>query len=335
MPTAKKIFIPILLFSFLFFIFGLVSAQTTDSNQVSISLSPEQPGPRQKTTVRLVSFAIDLDRASIVWSLNGKKALSGIGEKELSFVTGAVGNTSSVSVSIVSALLGTITKSLSVTPGEIVLIWEASDSYTPPFYKGKALPPPQGSIKIVAIPNIKSGGLLIKPENLVYQWRRNDKAIQASSGFGKNILSIKNGYTDLVENIEVTASPSDGSITAQGRVFVTLIDPEIILYENRPLEGVYYESMLPGRFTLDNEEIKINAEPYYFSSLNKEKSSLLFSWIINGKETVSDKSDPSTISLRRESGASGLSDVSLGVKNKTRILQEADTNLIVKFGTTQ
>ncbi|MEK7581850.1 MAG: hypothetical protein AAB488_00765 [Patescibacteria group bacterium] len=335
MSALKKIFLLLFVLVFLLFFIAQVFAQTTGNSQVSLSLNPEQPGPRQKTTARLVSYAMDLNRASITWVLDGKKILSGIGEKEFSFVTGEVGETSDINVSIGSTPLGTITKSLSLTPGEIILIWEASDSYTPPFYKGKALPPAQGNIKIVAIPNIKSGGLLIKPENLVYKWRRNDKAVEANSGFGKNTLVIRNGYTDLVEKIEVTASPSSGDTTAFGRAIIALIDPQIILYENRPLEGVYYESMLPERFTLDNEEIKINAEPYYFSSPDKEKSALLFSWVINGEKTLGDKSDPGALSLRIDNGASGASNISLGVKNKVSFLQDANTNLIIKFGATR
>ena len=42
----------------------------------------------------------------------------------------------------------------------MVLLWQANDSYVPPFYKGKALPGADTKIKIVAMPEIRSGSLL-------------------------------------------------------------------------------------------------------------------------------------------------------------------------------
>ncbi|OGZ04316.1 MAG: hypothetical protein A2648_01050 [Candidatus Lloydbacteria bacterium RIFCSPHIGHO2_01_FULL_41_20] len=333
MPTVKNFLFPALLFFFVFSLVAQVSAQTIESNQISATISPEQPGPQEKVTISLVSFAINLDRSSITWTLDGKKSLSGAGEKKFSFTTGVVGETSRVSVSIVSPSGEVIPKSFSITPEELTLIWEAPDSYTPPFYKGKALPSSQGSIKIVAMPNIKSGGVITKPENLLYKWRRNDKAAQDASGFGKNTFSIRNSITDIFEKIEVTVTSADGSISALSGITISIVNPQVAFYENRPLEGVYYESVLPGNFVLDNEEIKINAEPYYFSSTNKNKLDFAFSWLVGGKETVSDKSDPSAISLRIERGASGSSNISLSVKNAKKILQEATANLTVKFGT--
>jgi len=33
----------------------------------------------------------------------------------------------------------------------MVLLWQADDSYVPPFYEGKALPSPNSEIKVVAM----------------------------------------------------------------------------------------------------------------------------------------------------------------------------------------
>ena len=56
------------------------------------------------------------------------------------FTAGSLGKTQKVTVNGVENDGTSITQSISVMPASIDLIWQAH-SYTPPFYKGKALFP--------------------------------------------------------------------------------------------------------------------------------------------------------------------------------------------------
>jgi len=314
---------------------GYSNAQSQDDNRVSMRVVPEAPEPFQKVTMTLISFSVDLDRASISWSLNGKKALSGVGEKEFSFLAGGVGEAKRVDITIRTPVSETITKNYTIIPGEIPLLWEAIESYTPPFYKGKALPSSEASIRVVAIPKMKNGGVEVKPENLIYEWKRNNKSVSGSSGYGRNTFVFKAGYPLTNEKIEVFAETVDGRSVAKNQIIITIGEPLLYFYENRPLEGVYYERAIPERVILDTGEIAAVAEPYFFSALGRMKKDLLFSWLLNEKEIPGSENDQGSVVLRAPSGVEGIAELVAIVAHKTKVLQEKDARVLIQFGTTQ
>src|SRR5690606_39124133 len=96
-------------------------------------------------------------------------------------------------------------KELRFAPSQIDLLWEATDAYTPPFYKGKALPIQQSELRVTAIPET----FLIEPTdapNLVYYWDRNYSRDVAKSGFGKQSYSLTADPLNPTEKIKVTSN---------------------------------------------------------------------------------------------------------------------------------
>ncbi len=334
MTLLKHIFAISFVVIGVFFMAAVALAQIGDQGQISVTITPEIPGPFQRVTITLVSFAVDLDRSTITWSVDGKGALIGRGEKKLVLSAGDIGETKRLRVSVNSPTAGVITLDLSITPGEVDLIWEAVGSYVPPFYRGKALPSSESPIRVVALPNMKSGGAKIKAESLVYRWRRNDKTELDPSGFGKNTFNFKGGYAED-EGIEVVAGTLDSGLVSQGKIFISIGEPFIAFYENRPLEGIHYEEALPAQLVLPNQEIKLAAEPYFFSLKNKDKNSLSFTWLIGDKEVPGTEEDSSAITLRAPKDQSGISSMALSVKHASKLLQEKDKTMIIRFGNTQ
>ena len=338
-----KIFtIKIPLFFVLAFLFAGASflpqtanSQSQDDNRISTRIVPEAPVPFQKVTMTLVSFSVDLDRSTISWSLGGKLALSGVGEKEFSFLAGGVGEAKRVDITIKTIFSETITKSYIIAPGEITLLWETIDSYTPPFYKGKAMPSSEANIKVVAVPKMKSGGVDVKPENLIYEWKRNNKVVSENSGYGRNTFVFKAGYPLSNEKIDVFVETIDGRSVAKSQLNIKIGEPVVYFYENRPLEGVYYERAIPERVVLDTGEIAIVAEPYFFSALGKMKRDLLFSWLLNEKEIPGSDIDRGAVILRAPSGTEGIAELISVVSHKTKILQEKDYRILIQFGNPQ
>ena len=307
---------------------GTVSAQSV--SDVFVELTPELPGPHQNVSVRLTSYSGDLDRASISWSLNGKTILSGVGKKVFSFTTGASGSSSRILLTVTGAD-GTVEKSLTIQPGEVDMLWQTTDSYTPPFYRGKALPSPEGTIKIVAMPTIQSGGTAIKANSLVYKWSRNNKVSADSSGYGKNSIVFRNNYLDLSENITAEVSSLDSSAGAKGKILINIGQPFVLFYENSSLGGIIYENALPGNLNMSNQEIKITAEPYFISAFDKLGGDMKYEWQLNDDTVNSSPGDGSSIILRNE-GGSGSARISLAVSNIKRILQTAGNSFLVNFG---
>lgn len=304
-----------------------ILAQAQSADDIFIKLSPEIPGPNQSVNISLTSYSVDLDRSQISWSLNGKVSSSGIGRKTFSLTTGGIGAESRVSISV-NTEVGSLSRSISIIPGEIDLLWQVTDAYVRPFYKGKALPSPGATIKMVAMPNLGGGE---KPSNLVYQWSRNNKAAQADSGYGKNSFTFKNSYFDLTEKISVSASSVSGAAGAENKISVPIASPFVLLYEDRPLEGVRYERALSGFFNLSKEEVRIVAEPYNMTASERSGGNLSYDWKLNNEKSPGALEDPSAIVLRSESG-SGLVNLSLVLSNLNKTLQSAGASLNVSFG---
>jgi hypothetical protein len=133
------------------FVAGKVFAVSPDS--ILVNMVPENPAPNEGVAISLNSYASNLDAVMITWRVDGKISLSGIGKKTFLLTAPAAGKTTNVSV-LIALPDGDITKDIAVRPAEMVLLWQADDSYVPPFYKGKAMPSAQSEIKVVAMPEI-------------------------------------------------------------------------------------------------------------------------------------------------------------------------------------
>ncbi len=306
-------------------------AETSD---FSVEATPESPKSFETITFKLKSFTIDLNRAVISWTVNGKTALSGIGKTSFSFQSGKAGTSYNVDIFVKDKDLGTLTKRLSFRSGEVDLLWEAVGSYVPPFYKGKALPSSQGTVKLVAVPNLFSGGKKLSPDELVYRWKRNDKYrdLNNESGYGKKSVSVRGDLIKRGETIEVEASSLDNGAGGTGSVSFSYEEPFILFYEDRPAEGVRYGRAIDGEFNLANRESTILAAPYFFSAKSRESGILSYSWRVGDKSVSGNDESKSLLTLREEGGAAGSENVSLSISHVANVLQEAVAGFTVNFG---
>src|SRR5690606_10591875 len=69
-------------------------------NDIAVDFSPAVPGPNQNVKITLSSFATDLNKAAITWSVDGKESLSGTGKTSFSFTTGDIGSKTEIGVII-------------------------------------------------------------------------------------------------------------------------------------------------------------------------------------------------------------------------------------------
>jgi len=305
-----------------------VSHAQTSVDGSQLSVSPRYPDANQVVKVRLENYGVNLNTLEITWSLNGVIMEKGVGDKDFEFTIGSLGSASSVRVSS-----SQFTKTIQVRPSRINLIWQAH-TYTPPFYKGKALYTHQSKVDIIAIPSfVSSTGALINPDTLVYKWTRNGTILGNQSGYGKRVLSTAGGTLAKPLTIEVEASTIDGVLKNVQVLELKAVQPHIILYENHPLYGVMYNQSVPNTFTLTSQEIYLSSTPYFFETNQKNGPTLSYEWKMNGQK-IPNQIDPSSLILRRPEGNNGgVAIISLLVRNTEKILQYANRLIKIQFET--
>lgn len=311
----------------LLFSFPAFSLAQVDDERVSLDLSPENPKPNSLVTATLVSHIVDIKSSSISWSYGGKTIASGVGKTKVSFAVGAAGERKTLFIRIQTRGGETIDKSVVIAPAAVSLAWEATDSYIPPFYRGKALLSSQGRVRVVALPDIRSGGAAVKSSSLQFTWKRDGKTNLAASGVGRDTFSLKAGYTGS-ETVSVEVATLDGSVRASGSLEVPIGKPKIVFYEDKPLGGVNYEVAVPASIRLFNEEITVVGEPYFISS---GSGSVSHSWSLNGARISGSPDNPAKVTLRVPAGQEGSSEVALTAKHAANLLQEARAAFTISF----
>ncbi|KKQ77630.1 MAG: hypothetical protein UT00_C0008G0002 [Parcubacteria group bacterium GW2011_GWA1_38_7] len=297
------------------------------SNELGVEIIPNYPEPNTVVFINLTLYTDDLNSADINWYKDGKSVLSGKGETKYSFRMGGVGEETTIEIKIKLLSGASFSKSFTLNPASVNLVWEAN-SFVPPFYKGKALHPRQGGLKVVAMPEFVKGGKRVLPQNLIYQWSNGINVYQDQSGYGKSVIILNGSLLGRVENIEVLITDPVNNLVAQGFIDISPTDPEIVFYENSPYYGHLFDLAIENPFTLKSEEVQILVAPYYFSK--DGGSSLIYKWRLNG-QTIPDLSGSRTAVFRKPEDEKGQSVVSLQIENTSRVLQQADGSLIMNF----
>jgi len=296
---------------------------------ISTQVVPENPAPNENVNITLKSYVNDLDSILVSWSVDGKKVSSGIGQKSFSLNAPSSGKETSV-VATTSLPDGTIETKIIIRPYEMVLLWQAKDSYVPPFYKGKALPPPDTPVKVVALPEIKSGSSLINPKNLTYFWKKDYTNNQDGSGYGKNSFTYINDYLENSNNISVTVSTIDQKSSSVGNINIGMANPKIIFYKNDPNLGTLWEQALSNEHQILDTEV-LEAAPYFISPGDIRIPTLTWNWFINGKAVNSPIYRKNTLPLQVKAGTSGTSKIRLEINNTEKIFESATKEISVEF----
>ena len=322
-------------YSILFFIlvFGLwgsfASAQVRETDIV-LSISPQYPGSNQNVSAALNSYVINLDKANISWSVNGQEMATGVGKKSFFFKTGNVGSPVLLSAAIETIDKQNLSKMMTIAPADADVLWEAYDSYTPPFYKGKTLVPSQGTFKVVAIPNLVTANGKVNINNLSYVWAQDGKTKLDSSGWGKNYFIFQNSYLDRGNTVNVKISDISGSINTSGKIVLNTGSPKILFYRNDPTLGVKWDEVLSDGFKINPNGESIIVEPYFFSPKDISSPDLTFNWSLNGQKIQTP--DPKNIlSIKPEAGKSGTTIIGIAINNISTLFQSLSKQISVSF----
>ena len=296
---------------------------------VSVNMTPENPAPGENVNIALNSYAYNLDSVLISWSLNGKKTSSGIGKKLFSLNAPAAGSATTVTATL-GFPDGDVEKEMIVRSSVMVLLWQADDSYVPPFYKGKALPTPDSEVKVVAMPEIKAGSQMVNPKNMVYAWQQDYNNVQDSSGYGKNYFIYTNDYLDNLNNIAVTASTVDQSYSSEANINIGTTDPKIEFYKNDTGLGTLWEQALIDGHLVKGDET-IQAVPYFISPKDTRIPLLTWDWSINDSPIEVSIASKNLLPIKAQAGVSGTAKINLEINNSEKIFETASKTITVQF----
>ncbi len=321
--------IGIKIFIIVIFVIGIINipsfsrAETqidVQEGEIGVNTSPNNPQPYKNVTINLISYATDLNMATITWQTDSGIVLYGIGKTSYTFQTGGPNTTTTFDITIAPpGSMSTIKKQVIINPSEIELMWESADGYTPPFYRGKSLPISGALIKVVAIPNtntIKSGN-----GDVSYSWKNNDDAVLDASGYNKNSFVFKNSMFDKTNKITVNASSVNGDYSAENTVEIPLFNPEMIFYKKSPIEGVLYNNGFKKEVSFKEDEITIVGEPYFLSVKGKENN-LLYTWKIND-EIVQTPTKKTELTIRPDSHG-GYATINFIMENTRELFQNVE-----------
>jgi len=296
---------------------------------LDVKTSPQNPGPNETIRITVESYLSDLNKATISWWVDGKLVERGLGKTTFSFRNGASGSTTRLTISITTNAGERVTKELSWSPVGITMLWEAN-TYTPPFYRGKALMTPQASVRAIAIPDNTGTRNALDAGNLVYTWKKDGTAVPTASGYGKNSFSFPGPKPYGESKVSVQVSSVNDTIKTDMNVVLPLSNPFILFYENHPLLGTWYNRALGDNLTLAQKEFSLSAEPYFFSNETGEAPTLAYNWTLNGKDIVN---PGRAITLRNETGGKGDSLLTLTMRGLKQTFQTANQDLGIHFTT--
>ncbi len=295
-------------------------------------VSPESPGPNTQVTIEAQGVGNYLGSATITWSVNGKVVSSGVGARDVTFTTGALGTQTRVHVEVDSATEGTLTNDWTFNPSSINMIWEA-DTSAPPLYKGKPLYSGGSNLRVVAFPNIVVNGKGLSAGSLSFQWTVNDVPAPQQSGLGRNSLSFTGDQLQPQEDVAVTVY-SGATQVGFGEVIIPAITPQIVLYDKDPLRGMILDAALPTALSLSAKEFTIQAVPYNFANSSLQSGAAAYAWTLNNDDTTGPNAAKGQLTLRQTGTGTGAAVIGVTIQNSDtdKLVQAAQTAVQIVFG---
>lgn len=328
--TNKYLSILFILFVFFSFVsmvkaeISTIPTQIPDlEEQVDISIDPKYPKPGDPVSIKLEAYGIDLNNSEITWTNGSKVLLQGKGEKTLQTTVGKEGQNMTITARIVPPNSKELERTITINPQNVDILWE-SKTYTPPFYRGKALFSPQETLKLVAIPNQIDGA------KAIYKWTEDDEVHADRSGFGVNTYKFVGDIISKRSDFAVNVSDGNG-ISAENTIAMAPTNPEVYIYENSPLYGVMFNRELSSLFDMGtNQEGTLSVYPYFFGVTSRSDKSIEYKWTINDVP-INVPTVQSDLTFRNTENVDGKSKIGLIVTNINNFLQEVQKGTLINF----
>lgn len=329
---------PILLCLLIISVFSISASNTSaqefrlyDESDILVETTPQIPGPNEQVSLKLNSYSFNLNNYYIAWFENGEQRSTGYGNREYSFRTGNSGTVTNITA-VIEIGNEVFRKEFRFAPSEIDLLWEVVDGYTPPFYKGKALPLQQSTIKVTAVPETQ----LIAPTDapdLIYYWDNNYQRDSRASGFGKQSYTFVADPLNVNEKISVTANDRRENSFARNTIDIptTTYEPKILFYEINEHDRVLTNKALNANAVVRGDTIHLSFHPLNFSTTEENFVDLFVLWNINGEQRPPQDFDNQSELHISSGGETGNVPISITLEGISNALQKHTENINVIF----
>lgn len=294
---------------------------------LALVTTPSSPSPGETYTVTAATPTLDKNSAFFEWFLDGRRSdLSGPGKNSLTLSAGSVGSATRVSVRVLHPTQ-TLTASLTVRPANLSLVWFA-ETYTPRWYKGKALPTQNSVVNVIAIPEIFIDGIRVRSDALIYRWSLDDQT-DVLSGAGEETFRIQtSNLPQASHRVRLMVESATRSVQKEGEIFIVPVIPRVLVYASSPLGRINPRSALSFLATEKRGLLDFEAEPFFFSVSSKRE--LSYRWRLGTSEVEGTADNPSVLTLNTERQPAGAIPVSVAVDD-TNPLISAATKLFTLF----
>ncbi len=332
--TKLYIFLSVLFFVSLGFFVHKTQAQEFQlysEEDIFAETFPKVPGPNEIVELELNSYSFNLNNYYIAWFENSEKKLEGFGQKKFEFTTGDSGIITRITA-VVEYEGQVFRKEFEFSPSEVDLLWEVSDAYTPPFYRGKTLPLKQSLIKVTAIPET----LLIEPTdapNLIYYWDKNYKRQGSLSGFGKSFFEFRTDPLGVSDTITVTTNDRRENSFASDEISFNLeaFTPKILIYEINEQGRLLTHRALNTNGRITKDTIKLSFHPLFMSTIEPNFVDLFVNWVINDSSSAPQDFEHQNELHISSGGRSGSTSIRIDLEGIERLLQQAQESFTITF----
>lgn len=326
----KKIIKVFLFVIAIFTITNITFAQSSDAS-INLDISPSNPRSGVSVVLTLTSDLIDLSSSKILWYINGvvRKETT---NQSITIKTSDDGLPTTVRVLVETS--DGLTKEIirEISPVGIDLIVEPV-AYTMPFYKGKPYMTGQGSVRVIALPDISINGVKIATKDLNFRWTRGESILGANSGKGKNSIILNSTIPVRDISVGVQVLDDSGNILAETSKIIFLNTPKILFYENSPLYGIFYNKAIVGNYYLGTrEELKVIAKPFSFSFNKDTSSEANYAWYVNKSYVAPDEKTNELILKQTNPNLKGTASILVNLKHSGKINQYTSGGFNIDFG---
>lgn len=302
----------------------------TTPEQIEFTIEPSFPKPGGDVNITLEAYGTDLNSATISWSVDGKIAKSGKGEKSFSLKAGNEGSVTRIETIIGTAEGKIVKKQFFINPQTVDILWEAR-TYTPPFYKGKTMYTPQERVVFVAMPNLTTvNSAVIGPKQTTYKWSKDNTILGSLSGYGKSAYVYSGSVLSIPVSVTVEASAESGQ-AARNNITLSPTGAEAAFYEESPSLGILFNREISTGLNMSgSREKNIAVFPYFFGVLGRSDPKLSYTWTMNGSRLDVEKGQ-SVMTFRNEKNEEGVATIGIIINNDQSFLQGAIGGTVINF----
>lgn len=296
---------------------------------VRISIDPLHPSPDARVRLTLESSLVDIDASTVTWRIGGK-IVQGSG-KTLITQTGELGSKLSISAEVRTPEGSLISAQTDILPTAIDLLYE-SDSYTPPFYGGRALPSAGSSVRLHAITHfVKSDGSTVASRDIEYTWKRNDRVLSSQSGLGRASITVDAPHLFGTDSISVEAVSKDGTYAGSASVTIPSVEPVLRLYLDHPLYGLRLDQAVASTTVITDREMTFAVIPYFVTARSPLDPGLLYDWLVDSRPIDSAADTRNELTLGAPDG--GEAHLAVSLSHVTNIFLSAQESWSIFFTT--